>query len=225
MPPRHRAGTGRHRGRPAPAPAPAPAAGTAAQQRAAARYADYERRQGQQRRQRGQAAARRAAAVPGRGARTLQQGSRGGQHALMAEFLVFCGIVAMRAIADYVPSGQGQADEGTAKGSTGGLTLEQQQAAEQHGKPAGQLGPLPVLAAGFVIFFVLAFIAARGGAAAKFAAAAGLVIDAALLLKSMPQLETVSQAYAAGTGTPPPSGNNADSGPNNAGSAPTSTGA
>lgn len=198
---------------PAPPPAPGPA-----QQRAAAR-------QDQLQRARRKNAAARAARVPGRGARILQQGSRGGQHALMAEFLVFCGIVAMRAIADYVPSGQGQADQGTAKGSTGGLTLAEQQADEQHGKPAGQLGPLPVLGAGFVIFFVLAFIAARGGAAARFAAAAGLVIDAALLLKSMPQLGTVSQAYAAGTGTAAPSGNNAESGPNNAGSAPTPTGA
>lgn len=223
MPPR---APGRHR-QPGPARArPAPArAQTPAQQRAAARYADYQRRQDQQQRARTKSNVRTAAAVPGRGARVLQQGSRGGQHALMAEFLVFCGIVAMRAIADYVPSGQGQADEGAAKGSTGGLTLAEQQAAEQHGKPAGQLGPLPVLGAGFVIFFVLAFIAARGGAAARFAAAAGLVIDAALLLKSMPQLGTVSQAYAAGTGTAAPSGNNADSGPNNAGSAPTSTGA
>lgn len=197
---------------------------TAAQQRAAARYQDYQRRQAEQQRARRRGTLTRAARVPGRGARTLQQGARGGQHALMAEFLVFCGIVAMRAIADYVPSDKGQADEGTAKGSINGLTLEQQQQDEQHGKPAGQLGPLPVLGAGFVIFFVLSFIAARGGTWAKFAAAAGLVIDTALLLKSMPQLGTVSQAYATGTGTAP-GGNNAESGPNNAGSAPTSTGA
>jgi len=190
---------GRHTTRSAPAPAPART--TPAQQRAARRYADYERRQQQQRRGQRRDVARRAARVPGRGVRVLHQGARGGQHALMAEFLVFCGLVAMRAVADYVPSDQGQATEGTSAGSITGLTLAEQQASEQHGKPAGQLGPLPVLAAGFVIFFVLSFIAARGGRAAQFAAAAGAVIDVALLLKSMPELQTVSQAYAAGTGT------------------------
>lgn len=176
---------------------------TPAQQRAARRYEDYQRRQESQRRGQQRQAVRRAAAVPGRGARTLQQGARGGQHALMAEFLVFCGIVAMRAIADYVPGNQGQTDEGTVKGTQAGLSLQAQQQDELHGKPAGQLGPLPVLGAGFVIFFVLSFIAARGGSAARFAAAAGLVIDAALLLKSMPELAKVSGAYAAGTGTTP----------------------
>ena len=213
---------GRHRTGSAP-PGPPPRT-TPAQQRAAARYADYQRRQETQRRGQRRQVARRAAGVPVRGARVLQQGGRGGQHALMAEFLVFCGIVAMRAIADYVPSDQGQADQGAAKGTTGGLTLAEQQQQEQHGKPAGQLGPLPVLGAGFVIFFVLAFIAARGGTAARFAAAAGLVIDAALLLKSMPQLQTVSGAYAAGAPAPAAT-DNAASGPNNAGSAPTPTGA
>lgn len=214
---------GRHR--PGAAPAAAPARSTAAQRRAQTRFADYQRRQEAQRRTQRRAAVRRAGAVPGRGARVLREGARGGQHALMAEFLVFCGIVAMRAIADYVPSHQGQADEGTGKGAITGLTLAEQQAAEQHGQPAGQLGPLPVLAAGFVIFFVLSFIASRGGNAARFAAAAGLVIDAALLLKSMPELATVSQAYAAGTSSSAPGGNNAATGPNNAGSAPTPTGA
>jgi hypothetical protein len=140
------------------------------------------------------------AGIPGRGAELGRRGiSRGGQHALMAEFLVFCGLVAMRAIADYVPGNQGQADEGTTKGSITGLTLQQQQQTESKGKPAGQLGPLPVLAAGFVVFFVLSFLAARGGTAAKIAAGVGLIIDLALLLKSMPELATVSQAYAAGT--------------------------
>jgi hypothetical protein len=216
---------GRHRTGSTP-PGPAPARTTPAQQRAARRYQDYERRQETQRRTQRRQVVRRAAGVPVRGGRVLQQGGRGGQHALMAEFLVFCGIVAMRAIADYVPSDQGQADEGTGKGTVNGLTLAEQQQQEQHGKPAGQLGPLPVLGAGFVIFFVLAFIAARGGGAAKFAAAAGLVIDLALLLKSMPQLQTVSGAYAAGTPSASAAAtDNAASGPNNAGSAPTPTGA
>lgn len=199
---------GRHA---APAPAPArsarsnasnaPAAGRAGQQRAAARHAEWERRQQTQARRGQLRTVRRAAGIPGRGAELGRRGiARGGQHALMAEFLVFCGLVAMRAIADYVPGNQGQADEGTAKGSITGLTLQQQQQTESKGKPAGQLGPLPVLGAGFVVFFVLSFMAARGGTAARIAAGAGLIIDLALLLKSMPELATVSQAYAAGTG-------------------------
>lgn len=148
-----------------------------------------------------------------RGYRTGRQGTRiahrgiahGGQHALMAEFLLFCGVVGLRAVADYVPE-----DQGAAKGEiTPG---------------AGQLGPLPILAAGFVFFFLMSFMAARGGTWAKVAAAAGLILDVALLLRSAPELEKVSGAFGnvAGTST---STDNAASGPNNAGSAPTSTGA
>jgi hypothetical protein len=106
---------------------------------------------------------------------------KGGQHALMAEFLLFAGIVALRAIADYVPSGQGTTSEGTGKGS---ITPRE-----------GQLGPLPVLAAGFVVFFVLSFLAARGGTWARVAAVSGLIIDTALLMKSLPELGKVSQAF------------------------------
>jgi hypothetical protein len=106
---------------------------------------------------------------------------KGGQHALMAEFLLFAGIVGLRAVADYVPAGQGTASEGTGKGS---ITPRE-----------GQLGPLPVLAAGFVVFFVLSFMAARGGAWARVAAVSGLIIDTALLMKSLPELGKVSQAF------------------------------
>jgi len=106
---------------------------------------------------------------------------KGGQHALMAEFLVFLGIVSMRAIADYVPGSQGEATEGTTKGTV---------------TPAsGQLGPLPILAAGFVIFFILSFLAARGGTWARVAGLAGLIIDTALLMKSIPELEKVSGSF------------------------------
>jgi hypothetical protein len=107
--------------------------------------------------------------------------ARGGQHALMAEFLLFAGIVGLRAVADYVPAEQGQPTEGTSKGAITPRT--------------GQLGPLPVLAAGFVVFFVLSFLAARGGTWAKIAAAFGLVIDVALLMKSLPELDTVSKSF------------------------------
>ena len=106
---------------------------------------------------------------------------KGGQHALMAEFLLFLGIVGMRAVADFVPGDQGQPTEGTSKGT---VTPR-----------SGQLGPLPILAAGFALFFVLSFLAARGGTWAKVAAAFGLVVDVALLMKSLPELNTVSQGF------------------------------
>jgi hypothetical protein len=168
-----------------------------AQQRAAARHGEWERRQRREQ-ARGQVrTVRRAAAVPGRGAQIGREGiAKGGQHALMAEFLLFCGIVGLRAVADYVPGDQGQATEGTSKGAV---------------TPRGQqLGPLPVLAAGMVVFFVLSFLAARGGAWAKVAAVSGLIIDTALLMKSLPELGTVSGAFgnltqgqaAAAAGTP-----------------------
>src|ERR1700677_2146749 len=101
---------------------------------------------------------------------------KGGQHALMAEFLLFCGIVGMRAVADYVPR-----DEGTSKGEIQPTT--------------GQLGPLPILAAGFVFFFILSFLAARGGTWARLAAIFGLIVDVALLLRSAPELETVAGSF------------------------------
>lgn len=118
--------------------------------------------------------------APGRLARAVTV-RKGGQHALMAEFLGFLAIVTMRAIADYVPADQGQPTEGTSKGTV-----------TPHGK---QIGPLPTLAAGFVIFFILGFMAARGGTAARVAAVAGLIIDVVLLLNSMPELDTVSQSF------------------------------
>ena len=121
-----------------------------------------------------------SAQAPGKVARKVTV-RKGGQHALMAEFLLFCGIVALRAAADYVPASQGQPEEGTSKGT---ITPR-----------SGQLGPLPILAAGFVLFFVLSFLAARGGAWARIAAVSGMIVDTALLLKSLPELNTVSQSF------------------------------
>jgi hypothetical protein len=123
-----------------------------------------------------------------RAATFATQRGKGGQHALMAEFLLFAGIVGLRAVADYVPAGQGDASEGTGKGS---ITPRE-----------GQLGPLPVLAAGFVVFFVLSFLAARGGTWARVAAVSGLIIDTALLMKSLPELAKVSQAFGTVTSQP-----------------------
>ena len=154
-PPVARAVPGRHRGGPSPA------------------EQDATVRRGQQRRQQAGQRARSAVIAPvGIGAKA----GRGGQHALMAEFLLFLAIVAMRAVADYVPQ-----DEGASKGK---ITPS-----------SGQLGPLPVLAGGFATFFILSFLAARGGTWAKVAAAFGLVIDVTLLMRSTAELETVSKSF------------------------------
>jgi hypothetical protein len=189
VPGRHRtpqpraAGPGAHRGDPSAAERRA--------QREQDTAARQQQRTRQQNRQRISGGAQTAATAPvtlGRSA------GKGGQHALMAEFLLFCGIVGLRAVADFVPGNQGQDTEGTTKGTI---------------TPAsGQLGPLPVLAAGFVLFFVLSFMAARGGTSARVAAAAGLIVDVVLLMRSAPELEKVSGAFgnvaatSAATSTP-----------------------
>jgi hypothetical protein len=188
--PQHRKGGGRHAAPPRPGPKPSPRA-----RDQSARSSNSARR--------AQAAAKTSAQTARKGILTTRAGvAHGGQHAVMAEFIVFCVIVAMRAIADYVPSDDG----GTSKGK---MT-----------PPAGQLGPLPILAGGMVTFFVLSFVAARGGTAAKVAAAGGLIMDLALLLRSTAELSTVSGAFTAVTapaaspstsGTPAPSKGPTDS--------------
>jgi hypothetical protein len=99
---------------------------------------------------------------------TVQAGvAQGGQHALAAELLLFVAIVGVRAVAQYGP-------------------------ADKKDLPADQFGPLFILGNGFAVFFVLAFLAARGGTAARVAGVAGLVIDVALAMKSIPHLEAVA---------------------------------
>ena len=110
----------------------------------------------------------------GRGIATVQAGlGQGGQHALAAELLLFVGIVALRAVATYGPAPKGGKD-----------------------LPADQFGPLFILGNGFAAFFVLAFLAARGGTAAKVAVAGGLLIDVALLMKSVPHIDQIAAVYA-----------------------------
>jgi len=114
----------------------------------------------------------------GRAVQTVQAGvSQGGQHALAAELLLFVGIVAVRAIATYGPAP-------VVKGKTQTKHL-----------PSDQFGPLFVLGNGFVLFFILALLSARGGATAKVAAAAGLIVDVALLLKSIPHIQQLALVY------------------------------
>jgi hypothetical protein len=198
VPGRHRTprprpeGPGAHRGEP-----------SRAERQAQAGRDRGQRQQASRRRQN----ARTAVRAPGRVAAGVTV-RKGGQHALMAEFLLFCGIAGMRAVADYVPGGQGTAAEGTSKGT---VTPR-----------SGQPGPVAVLAAGFVIFFILSFLAARGGTWARVAGLAGLIIDVVLLMNSLPELETVSGAFG---NVRAQAQDNAASGPNNVGSAPTPTGA
>jgi hypothetical protein len=52
-----------------------------------------------------------------------------------------------------------------------------------------------ILGNGFAVFFVLAFLAARGGTSAKVAVAGGAIIDLALLLKSIPHIDQIAAVY------------------------------
>lgn len=103
--------------------------------------------------------------------------SQGGQHALAAELLLFIAIVAMRAVAQYGPAP-------VVNGKTQTKNL-----------PAGQYGPLFILGNGFVIYFLLALISARGGTWARLAAVGGLVVDVALLLKSVSHIQQLALVY------------------------------
>ena len=109
-------------------------------------------------------------------------------HVLMAELLVGAALVGIRAVADYEVQATG-----TLKGKIG--------------HPKGQLGPLPVLAALIVSFFVLSFVAAgSSGIRAKVAVAFGAVIDLALALHSITEIDRVAQIFGTGFGkakTPP----------------------
>lgn len=111
---------------------------------------------------------------------TVQAGlSQGGQHALAAELLLFVAIVAVRAIATYGPAP-------VVKGKTQAKSL-----------PSDQYGPLFILGNGFVIYFILAMLSARGGTWARLAAVGGLVVDVALLLKSIPHIQQLALVYDA----------------------------
>jgi hypothetical protein len=96
--------------------------------------------------------------------------SQGGQHALAAELLLFVAIVGIRAVAQYGPGDKSKL-------------------------PADQYGPLFILGNGFAAFFVLSFLAARGGTWAKVATAGGLAIDLALLMKSAAHLQVLAAEY------------------------------
>lgn len=102
---------------------------------------------------------------------------------LTAELLTGVAIVAVRAVEDYKPGTDpvtGQPD-GSLKGTIA--------------HPAGQYGPLPILAGLLTWFFLLSFLAARGGTRAKVAVVAGGLTDLVLAMKSMPHFEKVAATF------------------------------
>lgn len=135
-----------------------------------------------QRSQKVQRAGQRAYSVP-----AFIAGGRGRYTAkgiLTAELIIGAGIVAIRAIGDYEP----QAD-GTLKGKVG--------------HPQGQYGPLPVLAGLIVTFFLLSFLAARGGTKGKVAVIAGGLIVLVLGMKSLDEFAAVSETFGTFGKAPP----------------------
>jgi hypothetical protein len=97
----------------------------------------------------------------------------GYQHILMGEMLVAFGIIGVRAIADYTPAGDmhNPGSENPSKGAS----------------------PISLIVATLTVYFVLAFMATRGGWAAKVAAAFGLLMIAALMINSENELSEVAQ--------------------------------
>jgi hypothetical protein len=127
-------------------------------------------------------AARGAAVAPLRGAQKITgAGAIAGRYSarglLTAELLAGAGLVALRAVSDYEPQ-----SDGTLKGKIG--------------HPSGQYGPLPILAGLIGTFFLLSFLAARGGTRAKVAVAAGALVIVVLGIKSAGEIETVSQTFS-----------------------------
>lgn len=96
---------------------------------------------------------------------------------LTAELLAGAGIVALRVVADYEP----QAD-GTLKGKIG--------------HPQGQYGPLPILAGLIGSFWLLSFLAARGGTRGKVAVIAGGLIVLVLAMKSTGEITKTSATFS-----------------------------
>jgi uncharacterized membrane protein YgcG len=90
----------------------------------------------------------------------------------MGEMLVAFGIIGIRAIADYAPAGDSHSP-----GSE---------------KPAKGASPISLIVATLTVYFVLAFMATRGGWAAKVAAAFGLLMIVALMVNSEGELGDVA---------------------------------
>ena len=151
--------------------------------------------------------------TPGRAARTVatRSGAYSGKGTLAALLLVGFVIVAIRLVADAEVS-----DDGT--------TVK---AKVLH--PAGELGPVPILAALIATFFVLSFVAIGGGLRAKLAVITGGAVVLTLGVRSLNEIKFVGSTFGKiGTITAPaPAGQLADiygnAGPG--GSAPAAAGA
>lgn len=96
----------------------------------------------------------------------------GYQHVLMGEMLVAFGIIGVRAIADYAPAGDSHSP---------GIE-----------RPQKGASPITLIVATLAVYFVLAFLATRGGFAAKAAAAFGLLMIVALMINSEAELGNVA---------------------------------
>lgn len=100
------------------------------------------------------------------------QAPTGYQHVLMAEMIVAFVVIGIRAIADYAPD-----SDMNKPGS------------EQPNKGAS---PIVLITATLGVFFVLSFLATRGGNAAKASAAFGLLMIIALMINSESELAQVA---------------------------------
>jgi hypothetical protein len=96
----------------------------------------------------------------------------GYQHVLMAEMIVALGIIGVRAVSDYVPAG------------------DSHNPGSEH--PVKGQSPVVLITATLAVYFVLSFLATRGGWAAKSAAAFGLLMIAGLMINSEAELVDVA---------------------------------
>lgn len=120
------------------------------------------------------------ARAPGRTARAVTQRSSSlysGKGMLTAELLVGFALVAIRLVADAEV-----ADDGT--------TVK---ANVLH--PAGQFGPIPILAGLIGTFFLLSFVVTGGGTKAKLAVIMGGAIILTLGVRSLPEIEKIASTF------------------------------
>lgn len=94
----------------------------------------------------------------------------GYQHVLMGEMVVAFVIIGIRAVADYVPAGSAPGTESPKKGAS----------------------PIVLIVSTLAVYFVLSFLATRGGWAARVASAFGLLTIIALMINSAVELEQVA---------------------------------
>lgn len=100
------------------------------------------------------------------------QAPTGYQHVLMGLMLAAFVIIGIRALADYAP-----ADDMRSPGTE---------------TPAKGAAPIVLIVATLGVFFVLSFLATRGGWAARAAAAFGLLMIVALMINSSAELGQVA---------------------------------